>query len=240
MAHPKCTRSFENPVMEQQTCGKGRKLGFECLPTYKTLHCGRTAGKAFPRDAHYPIGHMHATNGACTLARGNCLSSRGTCCVPIKHAQTCKICVHIPTTHACSRTHMRTPTIPTQGLKTMCPPLREQHQRPRFDGNNTYRCSDTGAYLQRAKKVTKNCGDNTCCCTDKGVALPRVGGGGFWAPASENGGHIIGVLVGTVSQQGLKIDGILSCTHTRRMKSYRDYVCGRTSGDARRRAQTQP
>ena len=51
MAHPKCTRSVENLVMEQQTCGKGPKLGFEYLPTYKTLHCGhcgRTAGKAFP------------------------------------------------------------------------------------------------------------------------------------------------------------------------------------------------
>ena len=52
MAHPKCTRSVENLVMEQQTCGKGPKLGFEYLPTYKTLHCGRTAGKAFPYSAN--------------------------------------------------------------------------------------------------------------------------------------------------------------------------------------------
>ena len=48
LTHPKCTRSIENPVMEQQTCGKGLKLGFECLPKHKTLHCGRTAGKEFP------------------------------------------------------------------------------------------------------------------------------------------------------------------------------------------------
>ena len=41
MVHPKCTRSVENPIMEQQTCGKGPKLGFECLPTNKTLHCGQ-------------------------------------------------------------------------------------------------------------------------------------------------------------------------------------------------------
>ena len=33
----------QNPVMEQQTCEKGPKLGFKGLPTYKTLHCVRTA-----------------------------------------------------------------------------------------------------------------------------------------------------------------------------------------------------
>ena len=35
MTHRKYTRSFENPVLEQHTRGKGPKLG------YKTLHCGQ-------------------------------------------------------------------------------------------------------------------------------------------------------------------------------------------------------
>ena len=58
MAHPKCTRSVENLVMEQLTCGKGPKLGFEYLPTYKTLHCGRTAGALRARHSHGLCDHL--------------------------------------------------------------------------------------------------------------------------------------------------------------------------------------
>ena len=62
MAHPKCTRSIENLVMEQQTCGKGPKLGLEYLPTYKTLHCGRTAGALCSQplrvDFHMPLNSL--------------------------------------------------------------------------------------------------------------------------------------------------------------------------------------
>ena len=32
----------KNPVVKQQTCEKGPKLGFKELPTYKSLHCVRT------------------------------------------------------------------------------------------------------------------------------------------------------------------------------------------------------
>ena len=38
----------KNPIMEQQTCEKGPKLGFKELPTYKSLHCRRTTYMAFP------------------------------------------------------------------------------------------------------------------------------------------------------------------------------------------------
>ena len=50
----KCAKSSmhkkrKNPVMEQQTCEKGPKLGFKELQTYKSLHCVRTA---WARRAH--------------------------------------------------------------------------------------------------------------------------------------------------------------------------------------------
>ena len=48
MPHPKCLRSQKNPGTEPKTCEKGPKLGFEYLPTSKTLHCVRTACMAFP------------------------------------------------------------------------------------------------------------------------------------------------------------------------------------------------
>ena len=43
MPHPKCLGSQKNPCTEPKTCEKGPKLGFEYLPTSKTLHCERTA-----------------------------------------------------------------------------------------------------------------------------------------------------------------------------------------------------
>ena len=43
MPHPKCLGSQKNPGTEPKTCEKGPKLGFEYLPTSKTLHCERTA-----------------------------------------------------------------------------------------------------------------------------------------------------------------------------------------------------
>ena len=43
MPHPKCLGSHKNPSTEPKTCEKGPKLGFEYLPTSKTLHCVRTA-----------------------------------------------------------------------------------------------------------------------------------------------------------------------------------------------------
>ena len=43
MPHPKCLGSQKNPGTEPKTCEKGPKLGFEYLPTSKTLHCVRTA-----------------------------------------------------------------------------------------------------------------------------------------------------------------------------------------------------
>ena len=48
MPHPKCLGSHKNPGTEPKTCEKGPKLGFEYLPTSKTLHCVRTACMAFP------------------------------------------------------------------------------------------------------------------------------------------------------------------------------------------------
>ena len=63
MAHPKCTRTFENPVVEQQNCGKGPKLGFQYLPTCKTLHCWRTAGALRARHSHSRNdSHTHSYN----------------------------------------------------------------------------------------------------------------------------------------------------------------------------------
>ena len=43
MPHPKCLGSQKNPGTEPKTCEKEPKLGFEYLPTSKTLHCVRTA-----------------------------------------------------------------------------------------------------------------------------------------------------------------------------------------------------
>ena len=43
MPHPKCLGSQKNPGTEPKNCEKGPKLGFEYLPTSKTLHCVRTA-----------------------------------------------------------------------------------------------------------------------------------------------------------------------------------------------------
>ena len=51
MPHPKCLGSQKNPGTEPKTCEKGPKLGFEYLPTSKTLHCVRTACMAFPQNA---------------------------------------------------------------------------------------------------------------------------------------------------------------------------------------------
>ena len=48
MPHPKCLGSQKNPGTEPKTCEKEPKLGFEYLPTSKTLHCVRTACMAFP------------------------------------------------------------------------------------------------------------------------------------------------------------------------------------------------
>ena len=39
MPHPKCLGSQKNLGTEPKTCEKGPKLGFEYLPTSKTLHC---------------------------------------------------------------------------------------------------------------------------------------------------------------------------------------------------------
>ena len=49
----KCATSLmhkkrKNPMMEQQTCEKGPKVGFKELPTYKTLHYVRIACTGFP------------------------------------------------------------------------------------------------------------------------------------------------------------------------------------------------
>ena len=62
MPHPKCLGSHKNPGTEPKTCEKGPKLGFEYLPTSKTLHfatsktlrahCVRTACMAFPKLRH--------------------------------------------------------------------------------------------------------------------------------------------------------------------------------------------
>ena len=52
MPHPKCLGSQKNPGTEPKTCEKGPKLGFEYLPTSKTLHCVRTACMAFPKNDH--------------------------------------------------------------------------------------------------------------------------------------------------------------------------------------------
>ena len=61
MPHPKCLRSQKNPGTEPKTCEKGPKLGFEYLPTSKTLHCVRTACMAFPiaNHAHWSPGVQH-------------------------------------------------------------------------------------------------------------------------------------------------------------------------------------
>ena len=55
MPHPKCLGSQKNPGTEPKTCEKGPKLGFEYLPTSKTLHCVRTACMAFPYGAGTPV-----------------------------------------------------------------------------------------------------------------------------------------------------------------------------------------
>ena len=52
MPHPKCLGSQKNPGTEPKTCEKEPKLGFEYLPTSKTLHCVRTACMAFPIYIH--------------------------------------------------------------------------------------------------------------------------------------------------------------------------------------------
>ena len=54
MPHPKCLGSQKNPGTEPKTCEKGPKLGFEYLPTSKTLHCVRTACMAFPKKYQAP------------------------------------------------------------------------------------------------------------------------------------------------------------------------------------------
>ena len=45
--------------------------------------------------------------------------------------------------------------------------------RGNFDGNNTEVYSDKGGVFIEGKvgHGFKNCGNNTCCCSDKGVAL---------------------------------------------------------------------
>ena len=63
MPHPKCLRSQKNPGTEPKTCEKGPKLGFEYLPTSKTLHCVRTACMAFPMGL-LPIPAPRLTQGA--------------------------------------------------------------------------------------------------------------------------------------------------------------------------------
>ena len=40
---PDAEKSFEKHFMEQQTSGKGPKLGFRWLPTHKNVYCVRTA-----------------------------------------------------------------------------------------------------------------------------------------------------------------------------------------------------
>ena len=53
MPHPKCLGSQKNPGTEPKTCEKEPKLGFEYLPTSKTLHCVRTACMAFPKNMYW-------------------------------------------------------------------------------------------------------------------------------------------------------------------------------------------
>ena len=63
---PNAWEAKKNPGTEPKTCEKGPKLGFEYLPTSKTLHCVRTACMAFPKTQnvtptksnHHPC-HCH-------------------------------------------------------------------------------------------------------------------------------------------------------------------------------------
>ena len=65
MPHPKCLGSQKNPGTEPKTCEKEPKLGFEYLPTSKTLHCVRTACMAFPGSLVRPGAQIVALHVHC-------------------------------------------------------------------------------------------------------------------------------------------------------------------------------
>ena len=79
MPHPKCLGSQKNPGTEPKTCEKEPKLGFEYLPTSKTLHCVRTACAL----------RAHCVRTACALRAWHSLIAPAVHLAVVTLEQTC-------------------------------------------------------------------------------------------------------------------------------------------------------
>ena len=71
---------------------------------------------------------------------------------------------------------MTGPLLQNMSTQEFPPPCEINTEIPKFDGNNTF---DTQGVLVKGKTGhgPQSCGNDTCCCPNKSVALAGGGGG---------------------------------------------------------------